>query len=72
MAYPHECGARFRDSDLSHKLAGLPEFGQLPRLGMDVVVNAVWLAYYRAKTEGVAKAASALEDVQGSGPGKDN
>ena len=39
----------------------VPEFGSFPRLGMDVVVNAVWLAYYWAKAEDNANAASALE-----------
>ena len=39
----------------------MPEFGRFPRLGLDVVVNAVWLAYYWAKAEANADAESALE-----------
>ena len=39
---------------------GLPELGEFPRLGMDVVVNAVWLAYYWAKKEDNGPAVSAL------------
>ena len=29
----------------------VPKLGNFPRLAMDVVVDAVWLAYYWAKTE---------------------
>ena len=45
-----------------------PEFGQFKRLGMDVVVNAVWLAYYWAKTEADNVAVSALETSSAIGP----
>ena len=41
----------------------VPECGKFPRLGMDVVVNAVWLAYSWAKAEDNANAASALEKL---------
>ena len=59
----------------------MPEIGQFPRLGMDAVVNAVWLGYYWAKLEGNRDAASALENlildwpmdfvlIEGSTPGE--
>ena len=38
----------------------VPSLGQFKRLGMDVVVNAAWLAYFWAKEEGNEKAVSAL------------
>ena len=34
---------------MTNKLFPEPELGKFKRLGMDVVVNAVWLAYYWAK-----------------------
>ena len=40
-----------------------PEIGKFKRLGMDVVVNAVWLAYFWAKQEGASDAATALEEL---------
>ena len=45
------------------KLFPEPELGKFKRLGMDVVVNAVWLAYYWAKKEGSTEAATALEEL---------
>ena len=41
----------------------VPELGHFKRLGMDIVVNAAWLAYYWAKTEGNDAAASALKNL---------
>ena len=41
----------------------VPELGKFQRLGMDVVVNAVWLAYFWAKEEGNQKALSALRNL---------
>ena len=41
----------------------MPEKGRFPRLGMDAVVNAVWLAYYWAKQEGDADVVSALRSL---------
>ena len=41
--------------------SNLPELGQFKRLGMDVVVNAVRLAYYWATIDGNAEAASAIK-----------
>jgi hypothetical protein len=40
-----------------------PDIGKFKRLGMDVVVNAVWLAYFWAKQEGSSDAAKALEEL---------
>jgi len=40
-----------------------PDLGKFKRLGMDVVVNAVWLAYFWAKQEGDQKAVTALETL---------
>ena len=40
-----------------------PAIGKFKRLGMDVVVNAVWLAYFWAKQEGSRDAATALEGL---------
>ena len=40
-----------------------PDIGKFKRLGMDVVVNAVWLAYFWAKQEGSSDAATALEEL---------
>ena len=40
-----------------------PDLGKFKRLGMDVVVNAVWLAYFWAKQEGNQKAVTALETL---------
>ena len=40
-----------------------PDIGKFKRLGMDVVVNAVWLAYFWAKSEGSSDAATALEEL---------
>ena len=40
--------------------AAVPELGNFKRLGMDCVVNAVWLAYYWATVEGNNDAVSAL------------
>ena len=40
-----------------------PETGQFKRLGMDVVVNAVWLPYSWAKREGSSQAVTALEGL---------
>ena len=40
-----------------------PDLGKFKRLGMDVVVNAVWLAYFWAKQEGAEEAATALETL---------
>ena len=37
------------------------EVGKFPRLGMDVVANAVWLALFWAKKEGNQNAVSALK-----------
>ena len=39
----------------------MPDLGKFKRLGMDVVVNAVWLAYFWAKQEGSQEAVTALE-----------
>ena len=39
----------------------VPQLGEFVRLGMDVVVNAVWLAYYWAKIEENEEAVSALK-----------
>ena len=39
------------------------EIGKFKRLGLDVVVNAVWLAYYWAKQEGSRQAVTALEKL---------
>ena len=39
------------------------EIGKFKRLGMDVVVNAVWSAYYWAKQEGSRQAVTALEKL---------
>ncbi len=39
----------------------VPDIGKLKRLGMDIVVNAVWLAYYWAQEEGSKDAVTALE-----------
>ena len=41
----------------------VPAIGRFKRLGMDVVVNAVWLVYYRAKTEGTHQAVAVLEKL---------
>ena len=41
----------------------VPELGKFKRLGMDVVVNAVWLAYFWAKEEGNEEALSGLRDL---------
>ena len=49
-----------RDPNLRHGHDGPPQLGAFKRLGMDVVVNAVWLAYYWAKTKKDAEAVSAL------------
>ena len=40
-----------------------PDIGKFKRLGMDVVVNAVWLAYFWAKQEGSRDAVTALEEL---------
>ena len=40
-----------------------PDLGKFKRLGMDVVVNAVWLAYFWAKQEGDPEAVTALETL---------
>ena len=40
-----------------------PDIGKFKRLGMDVVVNAVWLAFFWAKQEGSSDAATALEQL---------
>ena len=40
-----------------------PDLGKFKRLGMDVVVNAVWLAYFWAKQEGDHEAVTALETL---------
>ena len=40
-----------------------PDIGKFKRLGMDVVVNAVWLAYFWAKQEGSWDAVTALEGL---------
>ena len=40
-----------------------PDIGKFKRLRMDVVVNAVWLAYYWAKKEGTGPAVTALEKL---------
>ena len=40
-----------------------PDLGKFKRLGMDVVVNAVWLAYFWAKQEGDKEAVTALETL---------
>ena len=39
------------------------DIGKFKRLGMDVVVNAVWLAYFWAKQEGSIEAVTALEGL---------
>ena len=44
-----------------------PDLGKFKRLGMDVVVNAVWLAYFWAKQEGNKEAATALETLFSTG-----
>ena len=41
----------------------MPDLGMFKRLGMDVVVNAVWLAYFWAKQEDHAQAVTALETL---------
>ena len=41
----------------------VPELGHFQRLGMDVVVNAVWLAFYWAKLESDAKTVSAIQEL---------
>ena len=41
----------------------IPELGKFPRLGMDVVVNAVWLALFWAKKEESNEAVSALRNL---------
>ena len=41
----------------------IPELGKFKRLGMDVVVNAVWLALFWAKKEGNNEAVSALRNL---------
>ena len=41
----------------------VPELGKFKRLGMDVVVNAVWLAYYWAVSEKNFQAVSALRTL---------
>ena len=41
----------------------VPDLGQFKRLGMDVIVNAFWLAWYWAKMEGNSKALSALSKL---------
>ena len=41
----------------------IPELGNFKRLGMDVVVNAVWLALYWAIEEGNVEAVSALKHL---------
>ena len=41
----------------------IPEFGKFPRLGMDVIVNVVWLADYWAKAEDDSQVVSALESL---------
>ena len=41
----------------------VPELGAFKRLGLDAVVNAVWLAYFRATQENNAEAVSALESL---------
>ena len=40
-----------------------PDIGAFKRLGMDVVVNAVWLAYFWAKEERSIEAAKAIEEL---------
>ena len=40
-----------------------PDIGKFKRLAMDVVVNAVWLAYFWAKEEGSRAAVTALEKL---------
>ena len=40
-----------------------PDIGKFKRLAMDVVVNAVWLAYFWAKEEGNKAAVTALEKL---------
>ena len=45
-----------------------PDLGKFKRLGMDVVVNAVWLAYFWAKQEGDPEAVTALETLILDGP----
>ena len=41
----------------------IPEVGKFKRLGMCIVVNAVWLAYFWAKQEGNIEAATAIEEL---------
>ena len=41
----------------------VPELGKFTRLGMDVVVNAVWLAYYWAKKEKNREVGAALQSL---------
>ena len=41
----------------------VPQLGKFKRLGGDVVVNAIWLAYYWAKMEGNRAALAALENL---------
>ena len=41
----------------------VPELGNFKRLGMDVVVNAVWLALFWATSERNVEAASALKNL---------
>ena len=41
----------------------VPELGKFKRLGLYVVVNAVWLAYYWAKVEENTEAATALRNL---------
>ena len=40
--------------------SAVPELGDFIRLGMDPIVNAVWLAYFWATTEGSVDAVSDL------------
>ena len=63
MAYPHLRGEGFEIPICVTNAYAVPELGKLTRLGMDVVVNAVWLAYYRANTEKNLEAVSALQSL---------
>ena len=64
MACSEMRGAVLRGSDLHHYRTSCSNVGGLQkRLGMAVVVNAVWLAFYLAKREGNLEAVSALTEL---------
>ena len=60
---PHAVERGFEIPMLVTNSFSCPEIGKFKRLGMDVVVNAVWLAYYWAKKEGCQQAMNKLENM---------